>query len=314
MKSRKPRPVRPDDAQEDTSVRTVPLRKAFRPETHRVPSLVVVYVPLDNPAGSAELGRRVQVLGSVNIGRSDASDLVLDQPEVSRRHAEVYVREGRAWVTDCGSRNGTFVNDVEVGDGVVALQDGDRITAGSCILKFIESDAENQFHEIIYRLNVEDALTRASNRRFLMEFLEREVARASRHRSPLSLVMYDLDRFKDVNDRFGHPAGDMVLRETATLVRAFVRREECFARFGGEEFCVVQPEIPLASASAVAEKMRRAVEGAQLFWDGERVAVTISCGVAELAPGCRDATELIRQADERLYKAKHGGRNRVCAE
>jgi diguanylate cyclase (GGDEF)-like protein len=126
--------------------------------------------------------------------------------------------------------------------------------------------------------------------------------------------MYDLDHFKLVNDTYGHQAGDMVLRETAALVRGFVRKEECFARYGGEEFCLAQPEVTLANAAAVADKARRAIEAAQLVWNGVRIPVTISAGVAELPAGSSSVDEFIRLADERLYKAKHGGRNRVVAD
>jgi len=285
---------------------------AVHAETPRHASLVVVYVPMDNPGAARDLGRRLPLEGTMTIGRDPANTLVLDQPEVSRRHAEVFPSQGRTWVRDTGSVNGTRVNDVDLAGRTVPLNDGDRVTAGSCILKYIESDAENQFHEIIYRLNVEDALTHAANRRYLVDFLDREMARAVRHGRPLSLVMFDLDKFKLVNDRFGHLAGDMVLRETAALVRPYIRRDECFARYGGEEFCVVQPEVGMSGAAALAEKARRAVEGARLTWDGQPVPVTISLGVATLAAGLATSADLVRQADERLYKAKNGGRNRVC--
>jgi two-component system cell cycle response regulator len=303
----------PDD-EEQTKIRRAPMKPAADAAVVlQAASLVVVYVPLENAAMAADLGRRVPIGGPVTIGRHPGNVLVLEQDEVSRRHAEVFVREGLAYVRDLGSRNGTQVNDVDLQGAARPLVDGDRITVGTTILKFIQSDTENQFHEVIYRLKVEDALTRIHNKRYLMEFLERELSRASRHHSPLSLVIYDLDHFKKINDTHGHLAGDLVLRESAAVVKPLIRKEECYARYGGEEFCLVQPEMPLGGAAQVAEKIRAAIEGARFIWDGVQIPVTVSLGVAQLPEGMTDPAELIRIADERLYKAKHGGRNRVVS-
>ena len=307
--------LEPSDDEEATKVRRQPVR-ASSPASVVLQnaSLVVVYVPLENAAMAADLGRRVPIGQSVTIGRHPANLLVLEQDEVSRRHAEVFVQDGRAWVRDLGSRNGTQVNDQDLRGAVRELADGDRITVGTAILKFIQSDTENQFHEVIYRLKVEDALTRIHNKRYLMEFLEREIARAARHRTPLSLVIYDLDYLKRVNDTFGHLAGDYVLRESAATVKGLVRKEECFARYGGEEFCLVLPDVPLENAARLAEKIRAAIAGTTFEWEGQRLAVAVSLGVAQLAEGVTLPAEFIRAADERLYRAKDGGRNRVVSE
>lgn len=276
-------------------------------------SIVVVYVPLDASTAAADLGRRVPIEKSVSIGRNPGSALTLDQDDVSRRHAEVTLRDQRFWVRDLGSRNGTAVNEVFMRNEERALADGDRIQVGSTILKFIQSEKEDHFHEVIYRIKVEDALTRIHNKRYFMEFLERELSRAARHHNPVSLTMFDIDHFKRINDTWGHLAGDTVLRDLAALVKSLCRKEECFARYGGEEFALVQPDVACSNAAVLAEKIRACVEAHRFVWEGQVIPVTVSLGCAELPPGETDPSAFIKLADERLYEAKRGGRNRVVA-
>lgn len=153
-----------------------------------------------------------------------------------------------------------------------------------------------------------DPLTGLANRRRLDDELERAFARARRYAHPLSLVLIDLDRFKDVNDRFGHDVGDRVLAETARRLRGVVRDADLPGRWGGEEFLVVAPDTSCAAARALAERGRRAVGGAPMA-SGD---VTASVGVATLGPD-EDLRELQRRADLALYTAKREGRDRVCA-
>lgn len=295
--------------------------KITRVSTRRTPaqskgtaSLVVVSVPFDDTVLGAEIGRRIPIGRSVTIGRHPDNLLVLEQDEVSRRHAEVFLDEGRVRVRDLGSRNGTLVNDQDLRGTIRTLVDGDRITVGTVILKFIESDTENKFHEVIYRLKVEDALTGAHNKRYLMEFLEREVARASRHQGPLSLVIYDIDHFKRINDAYGHLAGDAILRESSALVKEMVRREDCFARYGGEEFCLVLPDVRADGAATLAERIRAKIEGQRFEFNGVHIPVTVSVGSAQLPASVHAPEPFIALADERLYRAKHAGRNRVVSD
>lgn len=302
-----------DDDDEATKITKIPAKPPVRTISSGNAALVVVYVPMDVAAAQADLGRRIPIKGEVTIGRQVQSTLHLDQEDVSRRHASVLRENGVYVVKDLGARNGTALNDVDLAGATRTLKDGDRITIGSTILKFIQSDTENEFHEVIYRIKVEDALTRIHNKRFLMEFLERETARAIRHRSPMSFIIFDIDHFKKVNDTYGHLAGDVVLRETAARVKALVRKEECFARYGGEEFALVQPETSLAGATLFAEKIRRTIEASTFMYGTTPIRVTVSLGVAELEASMADATAFIQAADERLYAAKRGGRNRVVA-
>jgi diguanylate cyclase (GGDEF)-like protein len=127
----------------------------------------------------------------------------------------------------------------------------------------------------------------------------------------MSLVMFDLDHFKKINDTFGHLAGDQVLKTLALTIKSKIRREDLFARYGGEEFAIVLPEIDGYNAHQFAEKVRRIVEGTDFRFEGTKIDVTVSMGVATLDADTADAAALIKRADERLYEAKKAGRNCV---
>ena len=160
-------------------------------------------------------------------------------------------------------------------------------------------------------LATSDALTGLLNRRGAEERLQAEVDRSRRYGHPLSVAWFDLDHFKQVNDRYGHEVGDVVLSAIATVVRRSVRAPDSVARWGGEEFAVVLPEQGLDEASRTAERLRQAIEGLELDLPGEE-RVTASFGVAELGP-TESVADLVRRADQSVYAAKHGGRNQVVA-
>ncbi len=156
-----------------------------------------------------------------------------------------------------------------------------------------------------------DGLTRLLLRRSVMQRLEVELKRGDQG-APLSLIMLDIDHFKAVNDTYGHPAGDVVLREVAQILRRSVRDVDVCGRYGGEEFLVVLPNTPTDGALRVAERIREAVRSKPFPLRGEERRITVSMGVATAAPEAR-AEEFIARADEALYRAKQGGRDRVCA-
>jgi len=124
--------------------------------------------------------------------------------------------------------------------------------------------------------------------------------------------MFDIDFFKRVNDQYGHLAGDYVLRELARVVQGRIRRDEVFARYGGEEFVIALPETPLEGGVSLAQNLRARVAEHTFVFQGERIPVTVSIGAAVLNPNDKTATDLVQRADEKLYEAKRGGRNRVC--
>nr|QMS48163.1 FOG: GGDEF domain [uncultured bacterium] len=144
--------------------------------------------------------------------------------------------------------------------------------------------------------------------------MDKEIARALRHGRPLVMCIIDVDLFKPVNDQYGHIAGDGVLRQMAALVRDFVRVEDIAARIGGEEFAVLLPEAGLEAARAFAERLREAVAQTVFVLGGEERRLTISIGIAGLAPSRTERSTLMQAADVALYRAKDEGRNRVCVE
>jgi diguanylate cyclase (GGDEF)-like protein len=249
----------------------------------------------------------------VLIGRNDDCQVPNADPSVSRHHARLDLRDdGRYYVTDLGSTNGTFVNNVPQPE--MPLADGDYLRIGNCIYRFLAGgNLEAEYHEEIYRLTVQDALTMVPNRRYFQEFVDREIARAARHRRPLALALLDIDHFKKINDGMGHLAGDLTLRQLATCVNGIIRRDELLARYGGEEFAVVLPELDLGKAITACERIRQAVEEKDFVFNKTHYRLTVSVGIGVMADEPAIPTsELVRRADVMLYEAKKAGRNRVC--
>ena len=271
--------------------------------------LVVIYT-----AEPGLLGKRFVLDKSpTRLGRGADSQIVLEGDSVSRRHAHLERRAGAWYVVDDGSTNGTYVNEEQIAREQL-LVNGDRIKVGPSILKFLSgADAEAKYHEEIYRMTIVDGLTQIHNKRALFEALEKELMRARRYERDLALLMFDIDFFKRINDQYGHLAGDHVLRELARIVQERIRREEVFARYGGEEFVILLPETPLPGAAALAESLRARVANHAFVFQGERIPVTVSIGTALLGENDKVASDLIQRADEKLYEAKRGGRNRVCS-
>ncbi len=168
-------------------------------------------------------------------------------------------------------------------------------------------------NELLRELSNTDPLTGLYNRRFLMEMLEKEMRRCQRTDIPMSMVMADIDKFKQINDTFGHQQGDEVLRAVAALLLKHLRQYDCAARFGGEEFALILPQSNLKQAVQAAERIREAA--GMLTFSGlmKGYRLTISFGVASYPhPKIHTMDDLIREADAALYAAKSEGRNRVC--
>jgi diguanylate cyclase (GGDEF)-like protein len=258
------------------------------------------------------LGRRYEFDKSRRdfvVGRDPDTDIMVDHAAISRRHARLFEKDGGIWVEDLGSTNGTQVNDAQI-DGPRQLRNGDQLRFGGSIFKFIEGgNVEALYHEEIYRLMITDGLTGVATQRAFLEFLDREMLRAKRHARPLSLVMLDIDHFKEVNDTHGHLAGDYVLRGVAATVGAEVRGDELFARYGGEEFAVVLPETVLEDAAQFCERVRAKVEQQTFIWKEQTLQVTISTG-GTVTTADEDQAALVARADACLYEAKRSGRNR----
>jgi diguanylate cyclase (GGDEF)-like protein len=269
------------------------------------PALVVVY--------GSHLGKAFYLQqADQTIGRDASCDIHLEDDSVSRRHARISVAPAATRVRDLDSTNGLFVNGHRVREG--ELQDGDRLHLGETVLKYISGrSAESKFHEDVYRLMTVDDLTQAFNRQYFFESLKREISRAQRYRRRLSVAMLDIDRFKAINDTYGHPAGDAVLKTFAALVTDNIRQSDLLARYGGDEFALLLPEIDPASARKVCEKLCTLVADHPFEVDGQDVAVTTSIGLQSYAHSAGEASpgQLMAAVDARLYEAKQAGRNQI---
>ncbi len=256
---------------------------------------------------------RALPLPVTRLGRSWEAEARIEDDAVSRVHAEVSADQGKFFIADLGSANGTYVNDrriqrAELVDGSV-VRLGTRVTLRFSLVEEDEKRALSYLHELGHY----DPLTRVYNRRYLGQHLAAELAFADRHKTSISIVLFDIDRFKQVNDRYGHPMGDQVLEKVAAIAAAQVRTEDVVARYGGEEFMLVLRETPVSGAEALAERIRRAVAGSVMIApDGSAFQVTLSAGCASLScTGATNLAGLIQLADRRLYTAKDLGRNRV---
>jgi diguanylate cyclase (GGDEF)-like protein len=246
------------------------------------------------------------------IGRGQKAQIRLLDDGISREHAQLVLQGNSIVLQDLGSTNGTYCNGLKIDKK--ELVDGDKILVGSTtILKFTYHDNLDEiFQKQMYESALRDGLTKAFNKKYFTDRLESEFTFAIRHAAPLTLVLFDIDHFKKVNDTYGHPAGDHVLTEISNLLTGSLRAEDVFARYGGEEFAVICRGSDLNQGQIVGERLRKAVEGHRFVYEGTHIPVTISVGVAGLPdPAVKDASELVGVADQALYKSKHGGRNRV---
>jgi diguanylate cyclase (GGDEF)-like protein len=265
-----------------------------------------------------EAGRVVTLEGpGLTFGRDPSSDMWVEDPGVSRRHARVgRTADGGFYVEDLGSTNGTFVGVHRV--TLAELSSGDHVQLGpSFILRFAITDStEESLQRQLYESSVRDPLTQVYNRKYLAERLTSEVAHAHRTSGALAVIMIDVDRFKELNDTYGHLAGDKALRHAAAAMARTVRAEDVLARYGGEEFIVLARAADHEEARALAERLRRTVERLRFTTGEADLTITVSVGVASLSE--IDPTDgpaaLVALADARLYGAKLAGRNRVCSE
>ena len=180
-----------------------------------------------------------------------------------------------------------------------------------CIRDSIATDQlEAHYHEAVYSMMTKDSLTQVWNKRYLLETLERELKRRERTKQDLTLMVLDLDYFKNVNDTYGHLVGDDLLRQTANRLRKTLREEDILARFGGEEFCIVLTETSESQAKACARRCLEVIAETPFSTASGKIAATISIGIG-VAKTTMTCDQLIKIADDNLYKAKQLGRNRI---
>ena len=200
------------------------------------------------------------------LGRDLAADISIGETSISRKHTEFTMTPEGISVKDLGSTNGTFVNDTKV-EGSKVLADGDLIRCGNTILKFLkEGKIENIHYSKMYDLATTDEMTGALNKKAITDLIREEFTRSQTKNLALTLIMLDIDHFKKTNDKYGHLAGDYVLKETCALImKKMIRQKDVLGRYGGEEFALLLRETPLRIGVDVAERIRSTIEKVQLY-------------------------------------------------
>jgi diguanylate cyclase (GGDEF)-like protein len=259
------------------------------------------------------VGKKIKLEGDLcELGRSPDADVLIEDEGVSRKHARIERSPQGYVLVDNGSTNGVFLNGEKVQRHI--LDDGDKLQIGSnTILKFSFMDqVEEKYQQQMFDQATRDGLTGAYNKKYFADQLKTEFAFCYRHKTPLSLMLFDIDHFKKLNDGYGHLAGDLALKQLAQVVHKALRTEDIFARYGGEEFGVILRDTDGERAFLIAERVRRSIEQHEFMWESQRLPVRISVGVATLSDtNYASPKALVKAADEYLYKAKNGGRNRT---
>ena len=246
------------------------------------------------------------------LGQDPASQVPVDDTSVSRIHASIEWTDGAYYVTDLNSTNGTWVNETRV-RSQVKLQGGELLRLGNTILKFMLAlDEEAQYHAVVHDLITHDQLTGVFNRAYLLRLLQREVETSIQQGSSMSIILVDIDRFKRVNDRYGHLVGDEVLRTFCDRLRRVLDKKQALCRFGGEELVWVCPETPMDMGARFAEMMRQQVAEEPFVTQAGSLKLTCSMGVTHIDGSTETSVdELLTAADRLLYQAKEQGRNCV---
>lgn len=260
-----------------------------------------------------DIGRKYDIeKNEIYVGRNETCEIFIDDEDVSRVHAKVITEGEYVSIQDLGSTNGLLVNGVKIQKA--RLQDGDRIQIGNLtVLKFnFVDEMEDSFNEQLYNAANKDYLTQIYNKKYFLDRLKMEFSYSKRHNTPLSLMLFDLDYFKKINDTYGHLAGDQILKQFAHEINFIKRHEDLFARYGGEEFVLLLRGTNHESAISIAEKIRKRIEEHAFKVDKKEVTVTTSIGVGSFEQNnFEDYQDLLNITDQLLYQAKEKGRNQV---
>lgn len=253
----------------------------------------------------------------MTIGRSETVDVRFAQDKgVSRLHAVIHRIEGDAEqfvIMDKDSFNGTSVNSKKIKKTI--LKDRDIITISTHKLKFIASTSPEQTHyDELYRQTHMDKALQIYDKHYFLTKLAEEVQYCKRYDNELSLMMFDVDHFKRINDTYGHLAGDAVLLKIVEIVKQRIRETDILCRYGGEEFAIIMPHVDCQQAHVLAEHIRTLIAETPIICSNATINITISLGISSYVQNSTQpytSELLILQADKALYQAKHTGRNKT---
>lgn len=250
----------------------------------------------------------------ISVGRSSDCEIWIEDNTISRRHFEIDPTENGFMITDLKSTNGTYVNHTRI--ETAQMRPGDKIQISrDTIIQFDLFDEDQKLSEQKrYEMGVKDPFTGAFNKSYFLQRINDEFSFSYRQDIPLSLILFDIDHFKLINDTHGHLAGDQILQEISQLVFDSIRRDDVFCRYGGEEFVIIMRNTPCQAAVNLAERLRIKIEGHPFQYESTKIRVTISAGVSTLVnKNFRDYVAMIADADNYLYKSKGNGRNQIQA-
>lgn len=302
-----------DDSTDQLEKTSIVASDTFRgklKEADDVPPAVVVLI---GPPGY--VGKQYPVTASdIVIGRSVESQVYIDDKSLSRSHAKFAVNGTEVSIIDLGSTNKTIVNGQVIPPlSSCLLKNNDQIKTGNVIFKFLERGSlEAMTNQAMYERAQKDALTGAYSKGALLEKGPEAMKRSEVLNEDFSIVTFDIDHFKKINDNYGHPGGDYVLKELCGIVISkLIRANDFFARYGGEEFVLLLSGTNAKIAGEIGERIRHTIETSEFKFDGKKIPVTISVGVATKFPHETEWTQIYDRADKALYQSKQGGRNRT---
>jgi len=250
----------------------------------------------------------------ISCGRNKENTISLQCFGISRLHCTLsLLGDGNYAITDNQSKNGTYVNNQKIA-ALTHLGKGDIIKLGTMIIKYLpKGDLERLTYDKLHLEANTDQFTGCFNKNYFNELLEIEVKKSVSNNAPLSLLFFDIDRFKIINDTYGHDAGDYVLIELCQLLRSQGIREEhdIFGRNGGDEFAILLLNTQKAKAFEIAERIRLLIANSPFTYEQQQISVTLSMGLTCWDKTITTGAQLLRQSDQAMYQSKQNGRNQV---
>ncbi|MDY6844387.1 MAG: GGDEF domain-containing protein [Thermodesulfobacteriota bacterium] len=248
----------------------------------------------------------------MKVGRSSHADIRIDDERISGIHCTIDYRDGNMTIEDQNSTNGTYVDGKKIKKKAITIKS--KLQIGQCVMKIeYKDESEILFEDELFRKATTDAMTGISNRDYFMKRAKEEIIFAQRTEMPIGIVMVDIDFFKQVNDTFGHLAGDYVINQLSIIVNDEKRTEDLFGRYGGEEFILLlRGKLNRDGAISFCERIRNTIETYTFQFDNKKIPVTVSLGLClRIGKDIESLDDLVYRADMALYQAKQNGRNRV---
>ncbi len=248
------------------------------------------------------------------IGRkAEKSQIWIDDASVSREHCRIEIVDKDVTAMDLGSLNHTYIND-RIIESTTKLVHSDMLRVGNVRLRyFAHGNADQLLVDRIYRIAVMDRMLNIFRKEYLLEKLEEEFSNSKSQESDFSLAFLDLDKFKSVNDTYGHDAGDFVLKQTCSVIRKVTPAHYLFGRYGGEELLILMPKTNIQVAHEFCELIRHSIETEVYQYQDTVIPVTISIGVSYSDKTMLSSLDLIKSADNYVYQSKRTGRNKVSS-